>query len=72
MHVPKNRLRAGVVLFPLVVVLAAGCGGSKKKAATTSSGSTTTSTTSVSSKIAAEVPAAIKSKGTVVVAADAT
>jgi polar amino acid transport system substrate-binding protein len=55
-----------VVVFALV---AAGCGGSKKSAQTTT---TTTSTAAANSKIAAEVPAKIKSKGTLTVAADAT
>lgn len=75
MHPHKNRLLAGVVLLTLVVLLTAACGGSKKKAAstTTSAGTTTgTTTNTVNSKIAAEVPSAIKSKGTVIVAADAT
>jgi polar amino acid transport system substrate-binding protein len=55
-----------VVVFALV---AAGCGGSKKSAQTTTA---TTSTAAANSKIAAEVPAKIKSKGTLTVAADAT
>ena len=57
-----------LALVSLVAVLAAGCGGGGKKAATTTS---TTSTTG-NAKIAAEVPAAIKSKGTLTVATDAT
>ena len=59
-----------LALVSLVAVLAAGCGGSSKKAATTTTSSTTT--TSANAKIAAEVPAAIKSKGTLTVATDAT
>jgi polar amino acid transport system substrate-binding protein len=59
-----------LVLVSLVAVLAAGCGGSSKNAATTTTPSTTT--TSANAKIAAEVPAAIKSKGTLTVATDAT
>jgi polar amino acid transport system substrate-binding protein len=67
MHLPKTRLLAGLALLPLVVLLAAGCGG-KKKAASAS----TTAGTTKNSKIAAEVPAKIKSKGTLTVAADAS
>ena len=59
-----------LALVSLVAVLAAGCGGSSKKAATTTTTSTTT--TSANAKIAAEVPATIKSKGTLTVATDAT
>jgi polar amino acid transport system substrate-binding protein len=61
-----------LALVSLVAVLAAGCGGSSKKAATTTTTSTSTTSTSANSKIAAEVPAAIKSKGTLTVATDAT
>ena len=58
--------------FALALVLAAaGCGGGGKKAATTTTTSTGASPTK-NSKIAAEVPAKIKSKGTLTVAADAT
>jgi polar amino acid transport system substrate-binding protein len=56
-------------LVVVVALVAAGCGGSKKSAETTTA---TTSTAAANSKIAAEVPAKIKSKGTLTVAADAT
>lgn len=67
-------------LTPLVPALAvllavtAGCGGSSKTSATTTTTAATTTTGGVAmnAKIAAEVPAKIKSKGTLVVAADAT
>jgi polar amino acid transport system substrate-binding protein len=73
MHRPKIVSLGGLALLALVVVLAAGCGGSSKKtSSTTPTTVTTTSTTAVNSKIAAEVPSAIKSKGTLTVAADAT
>jgi polar amino acid transport system substrate-binding protein len=57
-----------------LVLAAAGCGGGEKKTATTTTTSTGASATSVAknSKIAAEVPAKIKSKETLTVAADAT
>src|SRR5260370_3870188 len=66
----KPLTRIGAPL--LVVLLLAGCGSSRK-----SSSSTTTSTTSTSSSggavaaIAAQVPAAVKSKGTLTVASEA-
>ncbi|HEX9482387.1 MAG TPA: ABC transporter substrate-binding protein [Solirubrobacteraceae bacterium] len=66
----KPLTRIGAPL--LVVLLLAGCGSSSK-----SSSSTTTSTTSTSSSggavaaIAAQVPAAVKSKGTLTVASEA-
>jgi polar amino acid transport system substrate-binding protein len=79
MHLSKTPLLSGVVLLAFLALLAAGCGGSKKKAASSTTSATTTSSTSTSSaanvktdsKIAAMVPAKLKSK-TVVVAADAT
>lgn len=65
----------GLLLLALVVALAAGCGSSSKKAssttttaATATTGTTASTTTAVDPKIAAEVPAAIKSKGSLIVA----
>ena len=60
---------AGLVLLAVAAV-AAGCGGSSKKSssATTAATTTTTITAAVDTKIAAEVPAAVKSKGTLIVA----
>ena len=72
----KIVLPVGLVLLALVVVLAAGCGSSSNKAssttttAATASTGTASTTTPVDTKIAAEVPAAIKSKGTLIVAAN--
>jgi len=57
-------------LVVLVALVAAGCGGGGKKSAETTTA--TTSTAAANSKIAGEVPAKIKSKGTLTVAADAT
>jgi polar amino acid transport system substrate-binding protein len=77
MHRLKTPTVAGLAVLALVAVLAAGCGGSSKKASstTTSAAGTTTAATittpATDSKIAAEVPAKLKSK-TLVVAADAT
>jgi polar amino acid transport system substrate-binding protein len=68
-----SRLRSngplGIILALLAVLTVAGCGGGGKKSAATTA---TTSTGATNSKIAAEVPAKIKSKGTLTVAADAT
>lgn len=67
MKCPKLSLLGGLALVVLVAVLAAGCGGGG-----TSSTTPATRSTAVNQAIAAEVPAAIKSKGTLTVAADAT
>jgi polar amino acid transport system substrate-binding protein len=69
----KTRLLTGLVTLLFVGLLASGCGGGSKKSATTTSTSAgTTTTPTVDSTVAAEVPSAIKSKGTLTVAADAT
>jgi polar amino acid transport system substrate-binding protein len=52
------------------VLLLAGCGGGSSKSS--SSSSTTTPAVQKNAKLAAEVPAAVRSKGTLKVAADAT
>jgi polar amino acid transport system substrate-binding protein len=63
---------AGLVTLALVVAVAAGCGGSGKKSSSTTTATTTAAaiTPAVDRKIAAEVPAPTKSKGTLIVAAD--
>jgi polar amino acid transport system substrate-binding protein len=71
MHLPIPWLRprifiVGVAVLALAVV--AGCGGGGKKSTT----SAAISKVSRNAKIAGEVPAAIKKKGTLTVAADAT
>jgi polar amino acid transport system substrate-binding protein len=66
----KLCLLVGLALLSLVALLASGCGGGGKKSASTSTSTSTSST--VDSTVAAEVPSAIKSKGTLMVAADAT
>ncbi|HEX6490401.1 MAG TPA: ABC transporter substrate-binding protein [Gaiellaceae bacterium] len=81
----KTSLFVGLGLIVLLAALAAGCGGKKKAAATTTAATTTTATTTTTttstatipataanSKIAGEVPAKIKSKGTLTVAEDAS
>ena len=67
MQCPKLSLLGGLALVVLVAVLAAGCGGGGTSSTTPATGST-----AVNQATAAEVPAAIKSKGTLTVAADAT
>lgn len=67
----------GWLLFAsLVIALGAGCGGGKKAPGTTApattSGTTTSAMPGVNSKLASEVPAKDKSKGTLIVAADAS
>lgn len=67
-----RKLRAGAPLAVLAaaVIAVAGCGGGNDNNNTGTS--TQAGGTSVDQKVAAEVPADIKSKGTLVVAADAT
>ena len=70
---PKLFSSFGAVV--LAVVALAACGSSKSSTTTTSSTSTSASTLTTpatDAAIAAKVPAAIKSKGTLVVASDAT
>jgi polar amino acid transport system substrate-binding protein len=76
--VSRSKLIAlpGALAF-FVALLAVGCGGSSNKSAATTAASTTTATSATSTvamngTIAAEVPATIKSKGTLTVASDAT
>src|SRR6476660_674626 len=54
----------------LIVAVLAGCGGGKKST-TSSTAAATTPTPSVNASIAAQVPAAIKEKGTLTVASEA-
>jgi polar amino acid transport system substrate-binding protein len=60
---------AGLVTLLLVALLASGCGGDGEETTTSSAGA---GTQTVDSAIAEKVPDAIKSKGKVVVAVDAT
>jgi polar amino acid transport system substrate-binding protein len=73
MHRPELSLLGSLALVLVLSLVAAACGGNSKKA---SSGPATTAATTTgstaNSKIAAEVPSKIKSKGTLTVAADAT
>jgi polar amino acid transport system substrate-binding protein len=69
-----RKLVAAVLAAALGLVVLAGCGSSSSSSSTTSSSSTSTASasTGADASVAAEVPAAIKSKGTLTVAADAT
>jgi polar amino acid transport system substrate-binding protein len=67
----KLTLLAGALVV-LVALVAAGCGGGKKSSSTTSATTTSSQGTASNSTIAAEVPAKIKSKGTLTIATDAT
>jgi polar amino acid transport system substrate-binding protein len=71
MRYRTQSLIGGLLLVSLAALIAAGCGGGKKKSSTTTT-TTTASAAGVNSKIAAEVPATIKSKGTLKIAVDAT
>jgi polar amino acid transport system substrate-binding protein len=64
---------AGLLVLTLIAALAAGCGGGSKKSSgtTTATIAATTIAPGVNRKIAAEVPAATKSRGTLIVASDA-
>ena len=70
------RLTIAFAVLALAAFAVAGCGSSNNNKTTSSSSSTSSSTSSTSSgpdsKVAALVPAAIKSKGTLTVAADAS
>src|SRR6185312_6580567 len=69
-----RKTLAGLLVLSLIAALAAGCGGSGKKGSSTTTAATTAATVvipGVNRKIAAEVPTAPKSKGTLIVASDA-
>src|SRR5947209_20592452 len=73
----KRSLRAprlALGLAVLLVLVVAGCGSSSKSSTSSSSGSTssTASASGADKQVAALVPASVKSKGTLDVAADAT
>jgi polar amino acid transport system substrate-binding protein len=65
-----SKLLARVCVPALAVLALAGCGSSSNSSSTT--GTTTVNTAKTNASIAAQVPAAIKSKGTITVASDAT
>jgi polar amino acid transport system substrate-binding protein len=63
------RITGSLAVVGVLALAVAGCGSSKKSSSTTT---TTVTAPSKNAPIAAEVPSAIRSKGTLVVAADAT
>ncbi len=67
-----SKLVARVALPALAVLALAGCGSSNNNSSSSTTAATTTPSNSVNATIAAQVPAAIKSKGSLTVAADAT
>jgi polar amino acid transport system substrate-binding protein len=67
-----TRLVAGLVTVAAATALATGCGSSKSNSNTAASTPAPASTSPASSSLASEVPAAIKSKGTLTVAEDAS
>jgi polar amino acid transport system substrate-binding protein len=67
-HMSTRRVLPAALPLVVVALVAAGCGSSNSSKSTTSANVTATK----NAKIAAEVPAAVKSKGTLTVAADAT
>ncbi len=70
-----SRAAASLAALSAVAAIAAGCGSSNSNTNTTAAstgGGTSTAASGTDQKVAGEVPAAIKSKGTLTVAADAT
>lgn len=72
-HSSKLSLVGSVALVAVTGLLVTACGGGGKTTSSAASATTTgAATPTVNSQIAAEVPANVKSKGTLTVAADAT
>jgi polar amino acid transport system substrate-binding protein len=66
-----RKLVAAICAVVLVFVALAGCGSSSSSSSSTASSSTASSTPAANSSLVAQVPAAIKSKGTLNVATEA-
>jgi polar amino acid transport system substrate-binding protein len=66
-----RKLVAAAAAVVLVLVVLAGCGSSSSSSSSTTSSSTSSSTSAANASLAAQVPAAIKSKGTLNVATEA-
>jgi polar amino acid transport system substrate-binding protein len=66
-----RKLLAAVGAAALVLVVLAGCGSSSSSSSSSSSASTSTGASSANASLVAQVPAAIKSKGTLNVATEA-
>src|SRR5947208_2745657 len=70
-----GRIAASMAALAVAAAIVAGCGSSNNNNTTStpaSTGAGTTASSGVDQKVASEVPAAVKSKGTLTVAADAT
>src|SRR5437868_5252961 len=70
-----GRIAASMAALAVAAAIVAGCGSSNNNTTTStpaSTGAGTTASSGVDQKVASEVPAAVKSKGTLTVAADAT
>lgn len=67
-----SKLVASLGVPALAVLALAGCGSSSSSSTTSSSTTSTSASSSENASIATQVPAAIKSKGTLTVASDAT
>jgi polar amino acid transport system substrate-binding protein len=65
-------LAASLLVLGASVIPIAGCGSSSSSSSSSSSASTTAAAAGANAAIAAQVPAAVKSKGSLTVAADAT
>jgi polar amino acid transport system substrate-binding protein len=66
-----RKLVAAAAAVALVLVVLVGCGSSSSSSSSTTSSSTSSSTSAANASLAAQVPAAIKSKGTLNVATEA-
>jgi len=72
MRLRSSGIAGGFAVLAAVGVLVTGCGSSKSSNTSSAASSAPASTAPASSTLAAEVPAAVKSKGTLTVAADAS
>ncbi len=67
-----SKLAAKIGVPALVILALAGCGSSSSSSSSTATTTTTSSSNSANAAIVATVPSGIKSKGTLIVASDAT
>ena len=66
------RLAGGLAALTLAAAIVSGCGSSNSSSTSSTSSSTPSAATGVDKKVASELPASVKSKGTLTVAADAS
>ena len=67
-----RKLLTGLGALALAVLALAGCGSSNSSSSTSAASTTPAPTSTTDATVAAQVPAAVKSKGTLTVASDAT